>query len=146
MTAVPNADGTGFWVVTFTNNSPNVIAYPFDASGPSGPAVVSVMSNSHLQLQGTISFNSTGTEAVDMSGGTGATNVRLLHFDASTGHFFQALLWGLPGGGGNGRGYYADFSPSGDYVYISKFIGQGRLLRYKVAGMTTGAAVVASAT
>src|SRR5690606_35897084 len=53
LTAVPNADGTGFWVLTFTYQSPNALAYLFDGAGPADPdgagpllagdAVVSVM-------------------------------------------------------------------------------------------------------
>src|SRR5690606_12284110 len=34
LAAVPNADGTGFWVLTYTNNAPELLAYAFDDIGP----------------------------------------------------------------------------------------------------------------
>ncbi|MFT3889457.1 MAG: SpaA isopeptide-forming pilin-related protein [Arachnia sp.] len=151
ITAVPNATGDGYWVLTNTNNSPNILAYEFDADGPvTGQPVVSVMPSNNGNRYSTLSFSADYTQLVQLTAqGTSSTGtwskVRLLNFDAATGEVQQRLEWEMPMGQGTGRhGYAADFSPSGEYVYATKIFETSRLYRYRIAGATTGADVKAT--
>ena len=144
LTAIPNADGTGFWVVTHRSETPFILAYEFDGNGPTtGVAVESQMSTNNGNQFGTFNVNADLTQVVQQTGSTsGASQVRLLDFDAETGVFDEKLTWNLPVGAGTGtNGYSADFSPNGDYVYATKIFGGARLFRYHVAGATTAAEV-----
>lgn len=142
LTAVPNAAGTGFWVVTQTANSSNVLAYEFGADGPiTGTAVVSEMSAGNLARQGSIYFNADLTQAVSMGGDQTTANLRVLDFNALTGQFTENLAWSIDGAS---TLYTADFSPAGDYVYVSEFGNNSHLFRFRIAGATTGAEVSAS--
>ncbi len=156
ITAVPNADGTGFWVLTYTNNSPNVLAYEFGANGPvSGAPVTSVMPSNHLNGYGSLAFNADYTLVAAMSAGfvagtggqtgTQPTVVRVLQFNAETGQLFQEYEWSLPvTAGSGGMGYNAEFSPDGRFVYATKIFGGGQLYRYDLEGAATGAEVKAT--
>ncbi|MFT3876372.1 MAG: SpaA isopeptide-forming pilin-related protein [Propioniciclava sp.] len=151
ITAAPNATGDGYWVLTYTNGSPNVLAYEFNADGPvTGQPVVSVMPTSNGNRYGTLAFNAGYSQLVQLtSSGTlatpGSTTVRMLHFNAATGKIRQRYAWQLPTGANTGRhGYNAEFSPAGDYVYATKIFDTGRLYRYRVAGATTEAEVKAT--
>jgi uncharacterized repeat protein (TIGR01451 family)/fimbrial isopeptide formation D2 family protein len=157
ITAVPNADGTGFWVLTYTNNSPNVLAYEFDANGPvTGEPVTSVMPTNNFNGYGSLAFNAQYSQLVAMSaqfassGGTGAEGilpavVRVLEFNAETGQVFERYEWQTPTtAGSGGMGYNAEFSPDGRYVYATKIFGDGQLYRYDLQGALTGADVKAT--
>ncbi len=155
VTAVPNADGTGFWVLTHTNNSPNILAYEFDADGPvTGTAVVNVMPSNNFHGYGSLAFSADYTSAVALtarwnaSGGSVGnlpTTVRILKFNAETGQLFQEYQWSLPTTvGSGGMGYNAEFSPDGRYVYATKIFGGAQLYRYEVAGASTGPEVKAT--
>lgn len=139
LTAIPNADGTGFWVLTFTQGSPDFLAHPFGSAGPAGPPVVSQMDSPHLPFYGSINVSADLTQLVSLaSANNGATDVRLVDFDAATGAATERIAWSLPVGAGTGAtGYTADFSPSGDYVYATKIFSGGRLYRYDIVNNTT---------
>jgi hypothetical protein len=144
LTAIPNADGTGFWVVTHRSNTPFILAYEFDGNGPTtGVAVESQMSTNNGNQFGTYNVSADLTQVVQQTGSSsGVSQVRLLDFDAASGVFDEKLTWNLPVGAGTGtNGYSADFSPHGDYVYATKIFGGARLFRYHVAGATTAAEV-----
>lgn len=158
LVAAPNADGTGYWVITFTYNSPNVLAYLFDGDGPADPdgagplnagdPVISTMPSNNRNQYGALNFSADYTKLLlttNQNTSGGATTVRLLDLDATNGEISQTLEWGLPTGTATGqRGYAADFSPSGDYVYAMKVFAAPSLLRYNIAGATTGADVEAT--
>ncbi|WP_229663182.1 GEVED domain-containing protein, partial [Microbacterium album] len=156
ITAVPNADGTGFWVLTYTNNSPNILAYEFDADGPvSGEPVVSVMPSNNFNGYGSLAFSADYSRVVALSagitsgaGGSAGTQpsiVRVLRFNAETGRFAQEMSWSLPTAqGSGGMGYNAEFSPDGRFVYATKIFGGGQLYRYDLQGATSGAEVKAT--
>src|SRR5690606_13221085 len=94
VTAVPNADGTGFWVLTHTNNSPNILAYEFDANGPiTGSPVTSVMPTSNYNGYGSLAFSADYSRVVALSaafpGEQQPTVIRILQFNAATGQLFE---------------------------------------------------------
>ncbi|MGQ0701041.1 MAG: DUF642 domain-containing protein [Panacagrimonas sp.] len=138
LNAVPNADGTGFYVLTSTVGSPNVLAYEFDGAGPvTGTAIVSVMSNNNPDGFGTITLSPDLSQVLLMVGG----RLRVLDLDASTGQLTQRFGFD-PGVGGSP--YSADYSPSGDYIYYSTIFSGAKIVRYKLAGAGSSAEVMAS--
>ncbi|WP_418057500.1 sortase domain-bontaining protein [Pimelobacter simplex] len=160
LTALPNANGTGFWVIAAQNSSPNVRAYLFDGTGPADPdgagpltagdPVISVMPTNNLNQYSSFNLSPDLSRVLMTStqgGGneTTASKIRLLDFDAATGQFAQRLEWASATTAGSGqRLYTADFSPSGDYVYATKIFDAPHLWRYKIAGAADGAAVKAT--
>ncbi len=137
--AVPNADGTGYWVITSTAGTGNVLAYAFDGNGPvTGTPVVTPLPN---VLAGTagyhrIQVSPDGSQLLLMSGDVAVDRMWLLDFDGATGRMYPRVMW--TGGGTGNRAYGADFSPSGKYVYVS-YIDGGQLLRWDIASYTTQA-------
>ncbi|MGQ0618478.1 MAG: DUF642 domain-containing protein [Panacagrimonas sp.] len=139
LNAVPNADGTGFYVLTSTVGSPNVLAYEFDGNGPvTGNAIVSVMPNNNPDGFGTINLSPDLSQVLLMVGG----RLRVLDLDASSGQLTQRFGFD-PGAGGSP--YSADYSPSGDYIYYSTIFGNDKIVRYKLAGAGSSAEIMASA-
>ena len=143
--AVPNADGTGYWVITSTAGTGNVLAYAFDGNGPvTGTAVVTPLPN---VLAGTagyhrIQVSPDGSQLLLMSGDVAVDRMWLLDFDGATGRMYPRVMW--TGGGTGNRAYGADFSPSGKYVYVS-YIDGGQLLRWDISSYTTQAQLEAHA-
>ena len=148
LNAVPNADGTGFWVITHRANTPNILAYEFDGDGPvTGTAVESAMSTNNGDNFGTYNLSADLSQIVQATGSqAGVNQLRLLSINAATGVLTEKFTWAYPAGSGTGTSAYAaDFSPNGDYVYATKIFGGARLFRYKIAGATSSADVEASA-
>ncbi|MBO9664654.1 hypothetical protein [Dokdonella sp.] len=147
LTAVPNADGTGFWVLTATNNAPTLLAYAFDDNGPVGAPVASALSTSNGRWYGSLYFNKKLNQLVQAtSDNPGSGQLRVLTFDGATGQAFERFTW-RPGVTGVPAGsvlYTADFSPAGDYVYATRIFSGGRLYRYRIAGANTAADVLAT--
>ncbi|WP_320669320.1 hypothetical protein [Patulibacter defluvii] len=147
ITAVPNDDGTGFWVITNTQGGPEVLAYEFDENGPvTGTAVVSTMPSNNYNGFGSLTVSSDLTKIALMSGnvsaGTQPAKLRLLTLDASTGVLTQTAEWNTATTGSNG--YYADFSPSGRYLYATRIFNGARLLRYDIGDPSDAVAIKAS--
>lgn len=147
LTAIPNADGSGYWVLTYTNNSPNVLAYEFDSDGPvTGVPVVSVMPSNHFNGYGSLAFSADRTQLALLSAAFATTGVqpavvRLLAFDAASGLVQQTTSWDLPTGGGN-MGYSADFSPGGDYLYATRIFGGAQLYRFDLTDVEAAGELV----
>lgn len=147
LTAIPNAEGDGFWVLTAQANTPNILAFEFDGDGPvSGTPVASAMSTNNGNQFGTLNVSEDLSQVVQLTGSTsGRSQVRVLNMNGATGTVEEKFSWDLPTGSGTGgSGYSADFSPAGDYVYATKIFGGARLFRYQVAGATSAADVVAT--
>ncbi|MFT4299677.1 MAG: hypothetical protein QM597_08590 [Aeromicrobium sp.] len=142
LVSAPNADGTGYWVITYTYNQPSIVAFEFDDSGPTGTVVQSLLPTSNNAQFGTLAFSADMTQLVAMTGSSNGGKLRLLTFDADTGQISQKAEWET-GDGGN-AGYSAAFSPSGDYVYATNIFGTGHLYRYDVSDPTSGAAIKAT--
>lgn len=140
MTAVPNADGTGFWVITATGGgetgNKNMVAHEFDGDGPTGTIVRSEMSTANGNQFGTINMSQDMTKLVQHLGfSNGTSQLRLMSFDAETGVITELVSWNAPAWGNNG--YSADFSPDGRWVYATRIFGTGRLFRYDIQTHTT---------
>lgn len=160
LTAIPNATGDGFWVVTAQASSPNVRAYLFDGDGPADPdgagplaagdSVVSVMPTPNYNEFGTLNLSPDLSTVLLATGSTsgnvsGVSRIRLMDFDATTGRFAQRFEWETPAViAGRNSMYSADFSPSGDYVYATRIFTSSHLFRYTLAGAADGAAVKAT--
>jgi hypothetical protein len=145
LTAVPNATGDGFWLLTAQANTPNILAFAFDGDGPvSGTPVTSPMSTDNGNQFGTLNVSADLSRVVQMTGSTtGRAQARVLSVDGATGLLHEDFSWDLPTGTGT-SGYAADFSPRGDYVYATKIFGGARLYRYRIAGAGSSSDVVAS--
>ncbi|MDQ6526272.1 hypothetical protein RB608_21815 [Nocardioides sp. LHD-245] len=147
LTAVPNATGDGFWVLSTKANAPEILAFEFDGDGPvSGTAVASTLSTANGNQYGTLNISRDLSQVVQMTGSsTGRSQVRVLDVDGATGVLTEKFSWDLPTGSGTGsNGYSADFSPEGDYVYATKIFGGAHLFRYRLDGAATSADVAAS--
>jgi uncharacterized repeat protein (TIGR01451 family) len=146
LVAVPNADGTRFWVITYTNGSSNIIAHEFGSSGPTGIVTTSTLPSTNGNLIGTLNFSADLTQLVAMTVSDVAPYpglIRLLSFNAVTGQISERMSWNV-GTATNTVPYSADFSPAGDYIYATNINIGGRLFRYRIAGATTGAQVKAT--
>ncbi|MEV4422934.1 hypothetical protein AB0L40_23585 [Patulibacter sp. NPDC049589] len=144
LTAVPNADGSGFWVITFTYGSTDVSAYLFkgeapadpDGAGPlsAGDAVVSTTSIATPNGgYGSFALSPNRTQLSMTTSGTSAGQPGqhfLFGVDATTGLLTETAAWDGANTLGGNRLYTADFSSSGRYLYASRIFGTGRLLRY----------------
>lgn len=149
LTAIPNSEGTGFWVVTYTNVSPNIIAYEFDGDGYAGTAVVSVLPSNNLNGYGSLNLSADGSQLLALTNGFGQSSgrslstLRSLAFDAATGSITQLFEWAGSNASGT-HGYTADYSPSGEYVYFSRIFSGGSLYRYTIAGASSAAEIKGS--
>jgi hypothetical protein len=147
LTAVPNATGDGFWVLSTKANAPEILAFEFDGDGPvSGAPVSSPLSTANGNQYGTLNISKDLSQVVQLTGSsTGRSQVRVLDVDGATGVLNERFSWDLPTGAGTGNsGYSADFSPSGDNVYASKIFNGGRLYRYRIEGAASSADVAAT--
>ncbi len=159
LTAAPKADGSGYWVVTYTPNTTRIVAVPFSNSGTPGAPVytnspfVPYKSAANAGF-GSINFNADYTKLVLMAGYhcTISCNwyngmLRLSTFDTATGiagslqdqNTFAWDNYHL----NTGSGYSADFSPTGDYVYTTTLY-EGWVYRYRIANATSGSQIESS--
>ncbi|MGC3954262.1 MAG: hypothetical protein QM804_08435 [Propionicimonas sp.] len=131
LTSVPNADGTGFWALSFQKNSPNLLAWEFDGSGPKngGTPVISTGPRNNGAGLGALSVYTTATQTLVAQ--ADANYVRVFDFDAATGAFTLRYELNMPGG----SAYFADFSPNGDYLYATQ-LGTSPLRRYDLTAGT----------
>ncbi|MFT4187725.1 MAG: hypothetical protein QM621_04010 [Aeromicrobium sp.] len=155
LAAVPDADGTGYWVLTSQNSSPNLHAFYFDGAGPADPdgsgplgvgdPVTSVMPTDNYDRYSSLVFSADRSQLVQTSAsGPAATDpsvIRRLSFDPATGQIAQLAQWSGPAGGTSGLSLYnAEFSPSGRYLYVTKLFTSGaataRVWRYDLQATT----------
>lgn len=129
LSAVPNNDGTGYWVLTTSYGTQNLVAQLFDSNGPVGAPVTSTLSEAIGSYFGSIYFNKDLTQFAVATSGPGANTVRTMRFNAQTGQATEIASWRA---GTSGMAYAADFSPSGKYLYVSN-IYPGQLYRYDVS-------------
>jgi hypothetical protein len=151
LTAVPNADGTGFWVITATGGSQpgnsNIVAHEFDGDGPTGTIVRSPMSTANGNQFGTLNLSPDMTRIAQHLGSTdGSGQLRLLQLNAETGEVTELVTWASPTGANTGsNSYSADFSPDGRYLYVTRIFGTGHLFRYDLDTYTTASDLEAHA-
>lgn len=146
MVAVPNSDGTGFWVITATASgsapdNTNLVAHEFDGVGPTGTIVRSPMSTANSTGFGSFNLSQDLTRIVQLSGNRNqrdAAQIRLLQLNAETGQVAELVTWATPSGSGTGDyGYSADFSPDGRWVYVTRIFSGGKLFRYDIQNNDT---------
>ncbi|WP_461783613.1 beta strand repeat-containing protein, partial [Prosthecobacter sp.] len=146
LAAVPNHDGSKAWVLTATNGANRILAYEFDRNGPTGVVVTTTLSSNNGLWFGTLRFSADMSKVVQLSNNNGETTwgptqIRLLNFNAQTGQLTENWTMTIPSTT-LGSAYGADFSPNGNYIYVSS-IGSGGLFQYDLAS-NTGAGVLAS--
>ncbi|QIL72594.1 hypothetical protein G7048_20905 [Diaphorobacter sp. HDW4B] len=169
LAALPNAFGTGFWVLTATPGQSQAVAVPF-IGNTAGAPVVSPLSKKINTLRGALAI-SADTQWVALLNGGGLTSagkqtstLHLLSMNAANGQLKEVRVWTLPqptpkeeptckalagmhcAATVEGEvtattqttdaitfaGVGIDFSPSGQYLYVSQ-TSDGRLWRYPVA-------------
>ncbi|MFN9111131.1 MAG: GEVED domain-containing protein, partial [Bacteroidota bacterium] len=157
LTYAPNSSGDGFWIVTYENNE-TCSGSSFSCSGTStvikaievtfptassisfSAPVVSNVSASFYNGFGSIEFNEDFSKAMALSSYFITTFMdptlrggRLfeLDFNAQTGVFSENWVIDLPLLAASNY-YYADFSPSEDYAYVST-VFTNRLYRYDIS-------------
>lgn len=158
LAAAPKSDGSGYWVLTYSPYSLNMVVYSFNNNGVPDPNPISqpannigtVSSYNGLGGFGTLNFNADYTKLVMMAGdhclgGSCSSRegiVRLMSFNSATGQVGYMNHWqSYP----DGAGYSADFSPSGNYIYTSA-IYPGRLARFTIAGNSSNSTIKSSQT
>ena len=146
--AIPNSDGTGFWVITATGadevGNNNIVAHEFDGDGPTGTIVRSPMSTPNGDTFATFNVSPDMTTLVQHFGNFAdeSGQLRLLSIDAESGVLEEIVTWDLPSTGSNGTyNYSADFSPDGRWVYATRIFGTGKLFRYDIETHTTAQAL-----
>lgn len=145
ITAAPNHDGKGFWVITYRQSSNQFIAHLFDKNGYTGTEVLSNISSNHVGNYGSLNFSPDYKKVIALIGKTAglASDMKLLTFNAQTGQLTED--WAIESyNQAATAGFSADFSPNGDYIYYSGAFGTPKIYRYKLAGNNSGAAVKAS--
>lgn len=138
VTAVPNADGTGYWVLSPRRGNANIDAHLFSATGFTGTTVASAVgtntaaATTHYE---DIRYNvgraaSSGTAqfavltSANATSGTRANRVRLMSFNAATGALTVMTASQTFTRSDTTYGYSIEFSPQGNYLYASR-IGSG---------------------
>ncbi|MBN9141349.1 MAG: hypothetical protein J0H23_11035 [Micrococcales bacterium] len=128
VTSVPNADGTGYWVISPRRGSATVDAYRFSSTGYIS-AVTTTSSVGTAAAASTtnyedIRFNADLTRVAMLASNNGNSSgthrVRLMSFNAATG--VPALVGQntFTRSGSSAHGYSVEFSPNGAYLFASR--------------------------
>jgi hypothetical protein len=146
LAAVPNHNGTKAWVLSVKNSSNQILAYEFDGDGPTGVVVTSTVSSNNGPWFGNLRFSADMSKVVQLSNfnqptAWGISLVRLFDFNAQTGQLTENWTMTIPTTS-VGSGYGVDFSPNGNYIYVTG-IGNGAIFQYDLSS-NTGAGVLAS--
>lgn len=163
LNAMPNHDGTGYWVYTFPKNTPATprgdLIYGF-LIGPDGNVrqrITYTLPTDPLlcsggSVYGTINFNDDYSQMLVMIGTSGcqttypSTDARsqvsgtvyLLNTNRTTGYPVQQRAWNskansaVTNSSERNAGYSADFSPNGQYAYVTQLY-PGWLTRYTLS-------------
>lgn len=159
--AAPKADGSGYWVVTFSPLTTDMRVFSFNNTGtllsaqPTTYSYGSPVSQYSVSAGGsgfgTLNFNADYSKLVMMAGnhckgsaGCPYVNglIRVMGFDTLTGAVTNQYSWDSYNTVGN-SGYSADFSPSSNYVYASTLY-PAKLVRYNISGATNDAMIKSS--
>ncbi|MFZ1381791.1 MAG: SpaA isopeptide-forming pilin-related protein [Scrofimicrobium sp.] len=158
VTAVPNALGTGYWVLNPLRGLNTIVAYPFDNEGNLGTPVSTDIGNSsgvssYRLGYDDIRFSRDMTQVATVSSNAEAavaanrSRVRLMTFDAQSGKLFPADTGTFEQAMGTDEealglepsvGYSLEFSDDGSRLYVSSIGVSG--VYGKVQSATTGSA------
>ena len=157
-TAAPKADGTGYWILTFTPGTTSMRVFSFNSLTQSidgvatynAPAGITRGTDNPTQSGfGSLNFNQDYTKLVMMAGnhclGTCAAGnglLRTMSFNTANGAITNQNEWNLYTGIVT-RGYSADFSPAGTYVYASSLY-PAYLYRYNISGVPNNTSIKSS--
>jgi len=145
--AMPNNDGSGYWVYSFSSTAPTITGFLIKLDGSvTGPVTTSLAGAnaptvcttwaSGLTGYGSFNFSKDFSTMLLLIGATGCGagqngTLYLIKPDASTGALTVSAKW-VSTSGLSGNGYSADFSPSGKYAYVTQLY-QGALTRYDIS-------------
>ncbi|MGL4598094.1 MAG: hypothetical protein ACRCYO_11215, partial [Bacteroidia bacterium] len=132
VTAVRHANGTDYWIITHELSSSNFRVYPVTAAGV-GAAVVTTIGSLYPAncMIGPIKASSNGLKVVAEN--TFCSMVEMFDFNPATGILSNVTTLDivLPAGG---NGYYgAEFSPNGQFLYLSSTWVTDYLVQYEIA-------------
>ncbi|MFT4231602.1 MAG: SpaA isopeptide-forming pilin-related protein [Leucobacter sp.] len=133
VTAVPNADGTGYWVISPNKRGNTIWAYEFDSDGPTGISQSTSIGTGPVPATGSITGSRSyedirfradlGKVATIASYGT-TSQLRLLEFNAATGALVRGVTsttnyqrsWSTT----SAIGYSVELDPAGGFLYASQ--------------------------
>lgn len=151
VTSVPNASGTGYWVLSPDKVGNTIRAYPYTfQTGALGTAVstavgTAAVSNgtptSYEDIRFSADFSLVATVASNASASSNdtRTRVRLMLFNGTTGVFSaSATTYQQTAGAANRLGYSIEFSPNNSKVYVSSIAVSGNTYAVQRATVTTG--------
>ncbi|MFT4284624.1 MAG: SpaA isopeptide-forming pilin-related protein [Protaetiibacter sp.] len=150
VTSVPNADGTGYWVISPDKVGSQLRAYFFTSAGPTNATspVISSVTPAAISTAGPVSYEDirfsadltrVATLASNASASSTAlrTRVRLLTFNAASGAFSAAgTTYTRDAGATNQIGYSLEFSPDGSRLYFSTYATSGSNFAVRRATIT----------
>lgn len=151
--SMPNADGSGYWVYSYNAPAATITGFLVKLDGTvTGPVQTSVAGAnapmicrtypSGLTGYGSVSFNKNFSKMILLMGADDASlapcnspqtngTAYLITPNPTTGALTINAKW-TTGNWFDGDGYSADFSPSGNYVYVTQ-IYDGAITRYDVS-------------
>ncbi|MBO1901716.1 hypothetical protein J4H92_07080 [Leucobacter weissii] len=129
VTAVPNADGTGYWVLSPRRGNANIDAHLFDASGYTGTSRASSVGTNtaasnpnyeDIRYNAGLARSSGVAQFAVLASASTTSRVRLMSFDAATGSISGVGTNRTFTNSSNTHGYSLDFSPGGGYLFASR--------------------------
>lgn len=145
--SMPNNDGSGYWVYTYSAPAATITGFLIKLDGSvTGPVVTSLAGAnapmicttkpSGLSGYGSINFNKNYSKMILLIGSVGcaASNgtAYIITPNSTTGTLAVNAKWTTANSVTPGEGYTADFSPSGNYVYVTQLY-HGAMTRYNVS-------------
>ncbi len=135
LTAVPNTNGTDYWIITHELPGDAFLAFSLTPTGFNPVPVISSVGSNHASncMIGPLKASHDGTKLVCSK--TFCTNTEMFDFDASSGLVSNAVdlsnEYGLPNGV-----YGVEFSPNDQLLYISTTWAVNRLYQIDLANNT----------
>ncbi|PKQ64318.1 hypothetical protein BZG02_05740 [Labilibaculum filiforme] len=128
ITAVKHANGTDFWIIMHVWDSRDFYAYQFTATGVSTPVISTVGVRHNSDRKSAIGYMKTSPNGSKLAVAIYTQDrVELFDFSAATGSVsnpIQLNNYSTP--------YGIEFSPSGEYLYMSSFLG-GDLYQFNIS-------------
>ena len=129
VTAIAHSNGTDYWIVTHEISSVNFRTYLFDNSGLSATPITSVGDDvGSFAVLGYLKTNIQGTKIAFVRSSAafgGSAYVKLYDFNNTTGAITNEIELPSPN-----SPYGVEFSPSGQYLYVSHWYGLYPLYQY----------------
>lgn len=131
LSVAPHADGRGYWVVASRAGTNQMLSFAVPYQLPADPVLTqppvvsatgSITGSATDPGFGTINFSADYAQVVVLNDVN--ETIRVLRFNQTTGRMIQEYAWRTDAIAGvrqgvNASGYSADFSPSGQYIYVT---------------------------